>query len=122
MTNAFRGITDTGDWQFGNGKNSYFTDVYSKTNNPIKADIETTLKTFLTECFFNQNVGVPWFQLLNGKDTNALILTIKKAIYNIDGVTQVLELQFDLDINRNATIQYVVDTLYTTQIMGTVTL
>ena len=120
MTATFRGLTDKGDWTFGNGIQNYFVDVYSDKFNPIKADIETTLKTIYSECFFNQEIGIPWFDLLNQKNPASLILTLKKAIYNVEGVTNVLELNYSVDTNRNVIITYAVDTLYTTQITGTV--
>lgn len=120
MTATFRGITESGDWTFGNGLQSYFTDVYSDKFNPIKADIETTLKTIFSECFFNQDIGIPWFDILNQKNPTALILTLKQAIYNIEGVTSVIELGYSTDSNRNVVITYAVDTLYTNQITGTV--
>jgi len=120
MTATFRGLTESGDWTFGNGIQNYLSDVYSDKFNPIKADIETTLKTIYSECFFNQDFGIPWFDLLNQKDPAILILTLKQAIYNIEGITSVIDLGYSTDMNRNVVITYAVDTLYTNQITGTV--
>lgn len=113
----FRSIDGEGDWVFGAGVQSY-----AIGESAILLDIQTKLSTFLTECFFDQTVGVPWFQLLSSKDINALILTLKQAIVNIDGVTGVSNLDFVLDSERNATVRYEVSTIYSQSMAGTVNL
>jgi hypothetical protein len=113
----FRAIDGDNDWVFGSGIQSYARDNLS-----ISYDIKTKLQTFLTECFFDNTIGLPWFQLLGGKDKDALILGIKQAIANVEGVTQVLELDFSLNADRNAIIRYTVNTIYTQQLVGTVNL
>lgn len=113
----FRAVDGKNDWIFGSGIQSY-----AKNDAAIAADIKTKLQTFLTEAFFDATVGLPWFQLLGAKDRNALILSIKTLISNVEGVTQVLELDFSLDTSRNAIIRYTVNTIYTTQLAGTVNL
>lgn len=111
----FRAIDDTGDWTFGSGIQSY-----GQNNLAIKYDIETKLRTFLTECFFDPEVGVPWFQILGAKDKHALILTLKQVISNVEGITAVTELSFAINAERNATIKYGVATIYTEQLTGEV--
>lgn len=112
----FRAITESGDWVFGNG-----IQAYAKDNLSIKYDMETKLRTFLNECFFAPEVGVPWFQLLGAKDDNALILSLQQVIASIEGVTRITDIQFFLDQDRKAKVTYNVDTIYTTQQTGTVT-
>ena len=113
MTQVFRAIDSSGDWVFGSG-----IQAYARENIAIKFDIETKLKTFLTECFFNQEVGLDWFQLLSGKSQEAIVLAIKTAIYDVDGVTSVLDVKYSVDLKRKITISYFIDTIYTTQIGG----
>ena len=50
----FRSIDGEGDWVFGAGVQSY-----AIGESAILLDIQTKLSTFLTECFFDQTVGVP---------------------------------------------------------------
>ena len=113
----FRALDSNGDWSFGNGLQSY-----AQNNQAIQLDISTTLQTIQGECFFDQSVGLPWFQLLGGGTPAQLILTVKSAIYNIVGVTGVTDLNYNLTTDRALSITYFVDTIYTTQISGTVTI
>jgi hypothetical protein len=112
----FRAITDNGDWVFGNGQQAYVRD-----NLAIKYDMETKLRTFLNECFFAPEIGVPWFQLLGAKDQNALILSLQQVIANVVGVTKITDVQFELTPDRDAKVSYNINTIYTTQQTGTVT-
>jgi hypothetical protein len=112
----FRAIDDNGDFVFGSGIQSYAQD-----NLCIKYDIETKLRTFKDECFFNPEIGVPWFQLLGGKDTNALILSLQQVIANVVGVTKITDVQFQLNRDREAKVSYNINTIFTTQQTGTVT-
>jgi len=109
----FRNLTGESDWCFGKGKQDYLTE-----NNAIMKNIETTLKTFLTECFFDLTLGVSWFTLLGQKNTEFVILSLKNKILNCYGVTRVTDIVFELDINRKATISYDVDTIYSQNIGG----
>lgn len=113
----FRGIDGQNDWYFGNGKQSYFYEQAS-----IEADIKTTLQTFYQECFYDPTVGIPWFNILGQKNSNLLILTLKNAISNVSGVTKVYDVRYYLDQNRNAFVSYLVNTIYTVQVAGTVAL
>lgn len=111
----FRGLDKNDDWVFGCGRQAY-----AKENLAIGLDITTTLKTFLTECFFDQEKGVPWFNLLATKDKTTFLLTIKKAIAAVDGVVRVNDVAYNFDINRKLSITYSVDTIYSQTFTGTV--
>lgn len=115
--NTFRAVDVANDWVLGSGVQSYATKDLA-----INYDVRTKLQMFLTECFFDTENGVPWFQLLGAKDKNALILSLKQVIINIEGVTEILSLDFTLDGNRNATVRYVINTIFSTQVIGTVNL
>jgi len=113
----FRGITEENDWLFGNGKQSYLVN-----EGAIEADIKTTLQTFFQECFYDPTVGIPWFNILGQKDQNLLVLTLKNALDQVDGVTKVFDVRYYIDENRNANVSYLVNTIYTIQTAGTVQL
>lgn len=111
----FRNLDQNGDWQFGSGKASY-----ARNDNAIILSIETSLRTFLGECFFNQNIGQPWFDVINYKNKELIVLTIKSSITQLYGVTTVNELEYEFDLNRTLTIKYDINTLYTKNLLGTV--
>jgi hypothetical protein len=111
----FRSLTTDGDWKFGNGKASY-----SKLNDAIILNIETTLRTFLSECFFAPDVGLPWFDIINFKNKDAVVLAIKAAIVNLYGVIKVNELEYSYDSTRIFSIKYQISTLYSSYVQGTV--
>jgi hypothetical protein len=110
----FRDVDKNGDWVFGSGRQAYQIE-----NAAIGLDITTKLKTFLTECFFDATVGVPWFNLLGSKDKDFFILTLKKAIGSVAGVVSVNDLEYNFDTTRNLTVKYEISTIYTTSFTGT---
>jgi len=111
----FRSLDSNKDWRFGGGKSSY-----TKTGEAIRLNLETTIKTFKGECFFDQNRGLPWFDLINITDKAAVVLYIKSIMIKLYGVTKVNALEYTVDINRVFTIKYDISTLYETNLLGTV--
>jgi hypothetical protein len=112
----FRGETSTSDWAFGRGKQSYLSG-----NTAIMKNLETRLRMFYSECFFDAEKGVAWFDLLGQKNPDLLVLSIKREINDCYGVVRVTDVRYTLDTNRNLTIRFTVDTIYSTGIAGTVT-
>ena len=113
----FRSLDKNLDWNFGASKSSY-----AKFNKAIVLNIETKLKTFLTECFFNPSAGLPWFDLMTNKNKDVVVLYIKGAIIKIYGVLQVKEIEYSVDSKRKTTIIYTINTLYENNLIGTITL
>jgi hypothetical protein len=113
----FRGLDGNGDWTFGLGKQSYATG-----NNAIALNIATRLKTFYSECFFNTDWGLPWFQLLGQKSSAPLLLTVRSQILDCYGVVSVTDLQTSVDSDRNLLISYNISTIYSTSISGSISL
>jgi len=113
----FRSLSSTdGDWMFGSGRSSYAID-----NNAVMLNIATTLRTFLGECFFNKLIGVDWFNLINLKNKDVVLLSLKSTIYSCFGVIEVTEMEYTLDINRQLVLKYRINTLYEKNVLGTVT-
>jgi hypothetical protein len=113
----FRGSTVTSDWVFGRGKQNYLRD-----NAAVMKNIETRLRTIYSECFFDPTIGVQWFELLGQKSVEKLILAVKKEIYNCYGVVRVLDVSYESDpITRTLTVNYSVDTIFTTGASGSFT-
>lgn len=111
----FRALDTTGDWMFGGGLSSYYN-----TDLAIIANIDTTLRTFLTECFFNQTIGVPWFDLINERNKSVIVLSIKSEISACYGVINVSNLEYTFTLARELEIKYAIDTIYTKNLLGTV--
>lgn len=102
-----RKIDDDNDWTFGKGKNDYI-----KNNNEVAQNIKTRLGMFLGDCFFDQAAGIDWFNTLGSKDQIPLNLFINAVILNTPNVTGILQLLIRLDVNRNLTVRYRVQTTY----------
>jgi len=111
----FRSLDANQDWRFGAGKACYTT-----TGEAIRISVETLLRTFQGECFFAMDVGLPWFDLINMRNKDAVVLFIKSSILEIYGVTKVNELEYTHDIYRQSTIKYDISTLYDNHLLGTV--
>lgn len=113
----FRAIDGNNDWVFGSGLQSYFTD-----QSALSADIKTRIQTFYQECFYDPTFGVPWFSILGQKNYEVLSLTLSNEISKVDGVIKVLDVSLSLDNARNAKVNYLVNTIYSKQMSGEVTL
>lgn len=113
----FRAIDGNNDWVFGSGLQSYFTDQAA-----LSADIKTRLQAFYQECFYDPTFGVPWFSILGQKNYDVVALTLSNEIAKVDGVIKVIDVSFSLDDQRNAKVNYTVNTIYSQQSSGEVTL
>lgn len=104
-----RALDATGDWLFGKGQNDYVVN-----NAAIAQNINTRLSSFLGNCFFDLGAGIDWFNLLGAKNQTALNLAITTVILNTEGVTGLLQLSQNLNVARNFSITYKVQTIYST--------
>lgn len=104
-----RAIDQNHDWMFGKGQNDYL-----QANAAIAQNINTRLKSFLGNCFFDLGAGIDWFNLLGEKDQTALSLSISSVILNTAEVTGILQISTGLNSNRQFTVQYKVQTVYST--------
>jgi hypothetical protein len=111
----FRGAKNSEDWDFGRGKQCYLND-----NDAIAANIATTLRTFQTECFYNEDFGVPWFDLLGQKKVEPLLLTIKQVVAECYGVISVNNISAEVADDRSVVVRYSVNTIFSTGLTGVV--
>lgn len=102
-----RGIDSVGDWLFGKGKSDYKYDV-----NALAQIIETRLKSFLGDCFFAENDGIDWFNLMGSKNIRDLRLAVAAQILNTEGVNSLAELSVNIDGARKLTLQYSLVSVY----------
>ena len=106
-----RAIDGNHDWTFGNGQQNYLTG-----NAAIAQMINTSLQSFLGDCFFDIYAGLDWFNLLGAKDKVRLQLAINAVILGVDGVVALLNSSVSTDSTRKITITYSVNTVYTQNI------
>lgn len=102
-----RALDTLDDWTFGRGKSNYLT-----TNDAVGQNIKTRLKSFTGDCFFDVEAGIDWFNLLGSKNLVGLILAIKVSILNTENVTSLVDLDTELDENRDLSVTYSVNTVY----------
>ena len=112
-----RSLDSKNDWNFGAGLASYAT-----YDTAIGTAIAVTLRTFLGECYFNTSIGVNWFQLINEKNKDYVILNIKSAIAACYGVTKVNEITYTYTVTRVLTVTYDIITIYNNKLQGSVTI
>lgn len=104
-----RALDSDHDWTFGKGRNNYF-----KNQDALIQNINTRLNSFLGDCFFDLAAGVDWFNLLGGKSVPAIELAVSTIILNTEGVTQILQVNIDLDsVTRALNISYSINSVYT---------
>ncbi len=106
----FRNLDSDNDWTFGKGLQGF-----ARTEQAINLNIKTYLQTYLTECFFDQTTGIPWFNACGTKDQNLILIETRKGISQRYGVTEVLDISFTISADRAATISYQIKTIYTKQ-------
>ena len=102
-----RSIDRTKDWQLGKGKNDYKKDV-----NAVIQMIETRLKSFLGDCFFDLAEGIDWFYFNGSKDSEELKIAITARILNTPNVISASEVITEVGKGRIFLIQFTVNTIY----------
>lgn len=110
---------DTGDLAVVNGDFAFVAGEQA-----VQQGIDCRVKSWLLEILLDQTQGVPWAQdiLVKSPDPNVVKEDIREAIADTPDVLTVVATSFELDADRNATIDYSVTDAYTTDgIDGTVT-
>lgn len=102
-----RALDAEGDWEFGKGQNDYKT-----ANKAVAQNLQTRLKSFLGNCFFDASAGIDWFTFLGGKDTLALQLAISAVILNTDNILGIIDLTTSLSTDRVFSLFYKVTTSF----------
>jgi hypothetical protein len=114
---TFRGITGSGDWTFGAGRESYFRDSAA-----IAADIRTALLLFLNDCFFAMTTGIDWWNLLGAKNPVAkenIVIQTRATILSREGVVRVNSVEAAVNpTTRKVTLKYDIDTIYSRNLRG----
>jgi hypothetical protein len=105
-----RALDQEGDWTFGTGKGNYLSG-----NAAMAQQIRSNILQFFNNAFWSMNTGIDWFNLLGSRNNEILLqLAISAAIINTQGVTGQLQLEISLPSNRAFSIQYSVETVFST--------
>lgn len=102
-----RALDQNSDWTFGRGKSDYKQD-----QDALKQNIDTKLKEWVGDCFFNQNAGINWqTRLAAGNQKDRLEQELSSLILKIDGVVNVALITVEV-ANRKFTVNYEIETIY----------
>lgn len=111
MYTKFRNLDKNGDWEFGKGNQSYADYLNSTLLN-----IETRLKSFKWDCYFDLEAGIDWFSILatRGQYTKELIeINVRLCILQSLYVTKINSLNIVVDdVERNLKLDYNINTIY----------
>lgn len=105
-----RQLDINGDWTFGAGRNNYLDRTEA-----LAQDLETSLQSFLGDCFWALQDGLDWWNLLGSKNLLAVELAIKTTILNTPFITGMRDVSINYSASiRNLSVQYEVDSVYGT--------
>lgn len=103
----FRSLDKNGDWNFGQGKASYATDIYA-----ICLNIKTRLLSWKYDCFFDYEAGIDWKNRLGDKNQFFLLKSdVAVTIMQTDGVNNLLSFEANLK-DRTFESYFYIDTVY----------
>lgn len=102
-----RGLDQDGDWLFGKSLNDY-----RSNKNAVEQNIKTRLSSFVGDCFFSQNSGLDWFNLLGSRNKIGLELAASAILLNTENVLQINSVEVLTDQDRVVTLKYSVNTTY----------
>ena len=91
----YRALSPTGDFTFGQGSANYLVD----SSEAVAQACLTALKLFQGEWFLNTQAGMPWYQSVLGKYSQASYdAAIQTAIKGVQGVARIMSYSSALSI------------------------
>lgn len=103
----FRSLDGTGDWQFGRGLESY-----ALNNDAIAFDVQTSILSFLKDCWFDPDAGIDWLRLLGSNaQQQEISLNVRGVILQCEGVTRVNSINI-VQNGRRLTVTYNINTVF----------
>ena len=101
-----RGLDANGEWLFGRGQQDY-----ARGKEAIILNIKTRLRSFVNDCFFDQEAGIDWLNRLgNNNQREFLEADVQNQILNSFGVTNIVDFDSSLD-GRKLTLNYTISTI-----------
>jgi len=103
-----RAIDTDNDWIFGRGLQDYKID-----GRAVAQNVKTRLQSFYGDCFFDEESGIDWFNLLGYGTQELLEIAIKQTILETEGVSAIKDINISFDRERrNIWIKYDLQTIY----------
>ena len=80
----------------------------------VAQSVKNRMATFLGEFFYNQNFGIPYWQVLQDTQTvEALNMSLKRTIESTVGVTKIVSFNSSVDeIKRHYSVEVIINTQY----------
>jgi len=104
----FRGLDASGDWQFGQG-----TESYVQGEQAIGLNIKTRLLSFLGNCFFDMLAGINWFVYFGTPgQQQQILLSVRAVILQSYGVTKVNSVTLNEKENGSMILTFNIFDLY----------
>ncbi len=104
----FRRLNSNGDWHFGRGISNYAT-----SNEAILLNCKTRLMSFKNDWFLDQNQNIDWFTILGQKNNEEIIINeVERVCLNSEGIVNVVSVDIVKSTNRSASIEIVVNTIF----------
>ena len=101
-----RGLDSDGEWLFGKGVQDY-----ARNKEAIVLNVKTRLKSWVNDCFFDQEAGIDWGNRLGNNGQREFLETdIQNVIVNSFGVTGISDFNSNLD-DRKLTVNYTITTI-----------
>lgn len=101
-----RAVDDKNNWIFGKGSSSYKNNI-----DAFIQTVETKIKEWKNDCFFNQDAGIDWVSRLGKSNPSFLQADLKTIISGIEEVIAVEDVSITKQA-RNLTISYNVSSIY----------
>lgn len=104
----FRSLDSNGDWNFGQGLESYVSGEQA-----IGLNIKTRILSFLGNCFFDMLAGINWFIYFGTPgQRQQIILSTQAVILQSYGVTKVNSVTLNQLDNGSAILTFNINDIY----------
>lgn len=109
VATKFRSLDVNNDWTFGLGLQGYAPDLKG-----LMFDLQTKLRCWIGDCFFDMQMGIDWKNLLGDLGSkDSLLLSARTRILKTPGVLRINSLEIINDENiRDLSLTYNIDTVY----------
>lgn len=87
-----RNVDINGDWVYGKGKNDYKKDLEG-----LKVDLQTRLKEWKYDCFFNEESGIDYKNFLDIGTQIFLDNDVKRVTLQTDGILRINSFESTID-------------------------
>lgn len=104
----FRQLDSNHDWTFGKGIANY-----AQNDQAIALDVQTSLLSWVGDCFFDLQFGIDWARLLDTGQQNNLQIALESLILKSYGVVSVTSVSANFNINtRGLGVNFDIDTIF----------